>query len=258
MTEENSFEEKFKEFSLLISRFVEIGVLKVKIAEFISSQSAEISAYLLEKLIEKASSGDIAARKALCCIIDSSFFSKMLGEGKLTLIYSFSLDKGFKNVERLLRRYKNKDMPAGDGDNPFIPELEEMSLGEKKFRARTGDFNQLDKFAHDLSPEVIENLLKNPRITERVVIKIASRRPSNPRVLEKIFKNAKWISRYSIKKALIFNPYTPVNIAIGLVSFMMKQDIEEILKTPHLHPEIKKRCVEILEGVKGSVKTSEV
>lgn len=242
--------EKYRFILRYSSLFKEKETRLLKIAEYLSSLSAEESAYILNELIENALKGEVEAQKSLACIIEPRF-NTLLGEGKIILIYNFALENGLKNVERLFKKYKNKEMPAGDGDNPYIPELENMTLGEKKFKARTGDFSILDKFAHDLTPPVIENLLKNPRITERVVLKIASRRPSNPAVLEVISKNEKWISRYRVKKALVLNPYTPVNIALGLVNFLLKQDLEEILESTDVHPEVRKAVLEALKKVKG-------
>ncbi len=221
--------------------------LTLKIAEAFSERTAEEVVIVMDIIISKASRGDTPSQRILACFMDVESLVQHMGHHRIAAIYSYALENEYTNVERLFRRYKNKEVPASDGDNPFIPELEYMTLGEKKYKARTGGFYQLDKFAHDLSPEVIENLLKNPRTTERVVLKVASRRPSNPKVLEKIFKNEKWFSRYRVKKALAFNPYTPTNIAIAILNFLLQQDLKELAEMSDVHEEVKKAAVEILK-----------
>ncbi len=78
----------------------------------------------------------------------------------------------------------------------------------------------LEKLLHDQDPGVIRNLLSNPRVTETEVLKLSSRTPVSPRVLEEVARSPRWISRYRVKKALVLNPYTPLGISLPLLGFL--------------------------------------
>ena len=86
---------------------------------------------------------------------------------------------------------------------------------------------------------VIRTLLKNPRIVESDVLQICSKTPVHEDILREVYKNKKWISRYHVKRALIFNPYTPPQIGLKLIHFMMKQDLLPIVNNAHIHSQIR-------------------
>ena len=84
----------------------------------------------------------------------------------------------------------------------------------------------MQRIAKDQDHRVIEHLLNNPRMTESEVIKIGSTRPTSPRVLETIAKHPRWSCRYRVKKTIVFNPYTPLSLALRLLAYMSFQDLE--------------------------------
>ena len=58
-----------------------------------------------------------------------------------------------------------------------------LTLGERKSLARRPDRAMLDRLLHDPHPDVIRRLLRNPRLTEDDVVRLAARRPGRPEVL---------------------------------------------------------------------------
>jgi len=71
-------------------------------------------------------------------------------------------------------------------------------------------------------------------------------RPISQEVLKTIFNNKKWISRYSVKRALIKNPYTPPDISLVLLNFMLIQDLKDISEDKSLHSEVQDTAKELL------------
>jgi len=68
-------------------------------------------------------------------------------------------------------------------------------------------------------------LLGNPRVTEAEVVKLAASRRAGPQALESVAQDDRWIARYPVKLALANNPATPVRIALGLLPYLMRQDL---------------------------------
>jgi hypothetical protein len=104
----------------------------------------------------------------------------------------------------------------------------------------------LRKLLKDQDPMIIRSLLLNPRLTESEVLKIASLRPTSPRILEEVFHNATWVARYRVKKALVYNPYSPPSIAVHLLKFLLLSDLREIAQLENLHLAVKEVAHQLL------------
>ncbi len=101
----------------------------------------------------------------------------------------------------------------------------ELTLGHRKWQARDTRRDVLEKLMRNPEAEVMPNLLLNPRLTERDVIAMASRRPLDPEILRYVFSSPRWIVRYPIKRTLLLNPYTPTELSLRLLSFMTQGDL---------------------------------
>ncbi|MFB6265088.1 MAG: hypothetical protein ABEL76_15925, partial [Bradymonadaceae bacterium] len=66
---------------------------------------------------------------------------------------------------------------------PMDRDPDEIPIGERRTLARRADVDVLKRLALDPSPLVIRNLLSNPDLTEEEVLRIASRRPTDPAIL---------------------------------------------------------------------------
>ncbi|MEK7220008.1 MAG: hypothetical protein AAB253_02350, partial [candidate division NC10 bacterium] len=55
----------------------------------------------------------------------------------------------------------------------------------------------------------------------------ASRRAS-PEALEVIAQDDRWIARYPVKVALANNPATPLRVVLGLLPYLLYQDLREV------------------------------
>jgi len=123
-----------------------------------------------------------------------------------------------------------------------------VTLGERKSLARTNDRRILEKVMADPHPAVIRNLLGNPKLTEQDVLRIVTRRPSREEVLTEVYRNKRWSSRYRIKLALVYNPYTPPALALKLLPLLLRQDLAEIGADEELHPSVVMACRRLLKG----------
>lgn len=94
--------------------------------------------------------------------------------------------------------------------------------------ARKPSVRQIERLLYDPDPRVIRTMLGNPRLTEGDVLKITSSRRSSPEVLETIAHDPRWIARYLVKLALVYNGHTPARIVLGLLPSLLQQDLRDV------------------------------
>jgi hypothetical protein len=119
----------------------------------------------------------------------------------------------------------------------FSPDdiYEQLSLGERKARARSYDINVLDRLLYDPNSSVIRILLGNPHMTEEKVIKMVARRPNRTEVLREVGRHSKWLSRARIRKAVVQSPYTPIRISLTLMPLQSPTQLQQMASDKSLH-----------------------
>lgn len=126
-----------------------------------------------------------------------------------------------------------------------------MSLGHLKQTARlTRNPDQLSKLAMASHPHIVQNALRNPRLTEALVVRIASRRPARPEPLTEIWKS-KWSTRHEVRRALVFNPYTPPEIASKIVPLLNASDWTELSRDSAVHDALRAQAAALLARRRG-------
>jgi hypothetical protein len=120
--------------------------------------------------------------------------------------------------------------PPGTPARVPIPGRPEITLGERKSLARGSRTSRevLDRLMRDPDPSVLTLLVENPRITEADVVRIAARRPTTADLQRVIFSCERFIARYGVKRALVYNPYTPSDLAARLVPLLTRTDLIEL------------------------------
>ncbi|MBW2730935.1 MAG: hypothetical protein JRH20_00995 [Deltaproteobacteria bacterium] len=159
----------------------------------------------------------------------------------LTRLYEAAKSQGLDTVGTLFF----SDDPAAPPERPPDPPRE-LTLGHRKSLARSHDRDVLQRLLSNPEPKVIELILQNPRITERDLVALAARRPTDPEVQRTILTSPRWIQRYAIKRALILNPYTPLEISLRLLSLMRRTDLRLITQSPTLTARLRQAAQEHL------------
>lgn len=129
----------------------------------------------------------------------------------------------------------------------------DVTLGERRSWARRTDRDILDRLLFDRDPGVISILLLNPRIIERDVLKIASRRPGDGRILSQVFHHPRWGRRRMVQLALIMNPYTPVEIATSLAVMLDRETARKVAGERNLHPRVRARAAAHAAGPEAAL-----
>lgn len=224
----------------------EKGMRGAVLAERLKRVRADSVVEILREMCNKAAEKRPRYVEVMESCLDVDRLRDALGMEKMSRIYSVAKGRGYSDVVRLLMNPPPKGKRYSEYDFVEGRDRHDITLGEKRSLAKGLNKDTLDRILYDEDPLVVKNLLANPRITERDVLKIASKRPVKSEVLKVIFESPKWSSRYIVKKALVLNPYTPTGIALGLVNFMQYKDLKLIASAGSLHEEIRSFARELL------------
>jgi hypothetical protein len=181
------------------------------------------------------------------------------GEGEtciyenLSEVYRLARERNATGVERLLIHARPQRGPLDPTQAPGDPEYSKLTLGQRKFMARGRDRTKLGRLLVDSNPSVIRNLLRNPRLTEQDVVALATRRPNHAEILKEIFRSRFGI-RYRVRLSLVCNPYTPTDLALKLLEFLLHRDLGAVATDGSLHPLVKEEAKRIQDARRSSRK----
>lgn len=211
---------------------------------------SETGARLLDNIYSRGQE-DTGAKRVKTLLIDPDGLKAAIGPEKHKEILLAAVRLGFKKISRLFTDLPpHKSGPSGYDKEEEI-KMEYLTLGERRASSKTLSKNILDRLLSDPDPIVISNLLNNPRITEKDILKIASKRPNSSAILKLIALHKVWSKRYEVIKAIIKNPYTQPRVSIALLEFLLMQDMDEIAEDKGLHPQLRLSAKEMMDEKKG-------
>ncbi len=212
------------------------------LAEKVLGLPAPQAAQLLQLIIIGAS-----RRKGPYCLaldaLSVPFLTQRMGNPFMSDLYTAARDQGFDELISLLSRPD----ASRTADQEAVPQ-DDLPAGVRMSRAKTLNRNELARMLADTDPRVIRTLLQNPAITESDVLKLCSRRPASADVQREVFSSKKWFSRYHVKKALVCNPYTPTDIGLKIIHFLMAQDVVFVAQSLDLHPALREMARQVLQA----------
>lgn len=219
----------------------------VYLGEWLGALPAEAVVSALDALLERAGRREPGADTAVQTMLRPELRSR----------WHKGLSRRVQTVARLEGRYDLAvmllELPETDG--PFassLPQdLKDIPLGTRKSWARRSDIYLMERLLSDPDRTVIANLLANPRLTQREVIRLASQRGAGEKVLEEIALHPRWIPRYQVKVALAHNPSTPVRITLGLLRLLMAPDLAALAKDSRLSRVVVERARSMLRERRG-------
>ncbi len=161
-------------------------------------------------------------------------------------LYSCAKEAQLEHVAFLFR-----DQPpsseAFDPERPLDPYGRPLTLGERKTLARGTRREILEKLVRDPHPDVVELLLANPRVTEREVLRITTRRPVSAQTLVRVVLNERYRPRPAIRKSLCMNPYLPVPVAARLMTTLPDRDLRLVCGELKLSAQLRLHARSLLE-----------
>lgn len=226
-----------------------LGMRQAVLKEQLLASTVEEATALCAELVRRGKDGapyDLAL-VALNALLDAGD----LGYERHAGIYAEALRRGDVALARML--LSAQPPPTGRPQRAPIPGRPDITLGERKSLAR-GDPRKVprdlfDRILRDTDPSVLEIVLGNPRLTEGDAVRLAARRPTSAEAQRAIFRCERFISRYAVKRALAFNPFTPSDIAARLVGLLTRQDLKDLLGDPHVSEAVRRAAHEIFGGL---------
>lgn len=194
-------------------------------ARALEAMAPALAAEVLAEIVRGAGRGDPAPMAA--------FGRALAGPGGIAYgaaaeIYAAAAERGLTEVQWLLfappPRAARED-PATAAD----PLLEALTLGHRKAMARGHrDPDLLARLAADGEPTVVRELLRNPKLTEPLVVRIAARRPCRAETLRCVYESRRWRVRPAVLAALAKNPYLEPALALQLLPQLERAAVQEI------------------------------
>lgn len=191
------------------------------------------------------------AARVLTLLVNPEGLRRELGDEGYRAVCLAAMELGLTRVSRLFTDLPpHREGPAGY-DKEEEAKMEMLTLGERRSLSKSFRKDTLDRLLADPDPMVVANLLDNPRVTEKEVVKVASRRPNSPEILRLIAGHRVWSKRQGVRRAVAMNPYTPPRTSLALLELMLMQDIAQVAGDKALHPQVRAHARDLLDGKKG-------
>jgi hypothetical protein len=223
-------------------------------AAYVSSVAREWEASVLARALdvvcERAEQAEAPSREALVAIVDALNAEGM--QGVVQSLREQVAGESLLALERLIRHPTRSLCGAAKERSPRerVPEDKRgrpLTLGERKALARRPDRETLQKLLADPHPEVIGRLLRNPRLTEDDVVRLAAKRPGRSEVLAEIARSTRWVHRPRVRMSLVMNPATPPEIAARIAGLLVRPELDLVARSPGVPAPVRALCVEHLE-----------
>lgn len=230
---------------LVTARIAEPRQRLIKVLERLTELSADEAVAALAQTLAEVRLHNDAARLVLECLLELPYHEDRIGYARMSELYQVAHEQGLEEVLRLLRPGGVARRPVKDGapDNATM----DSPLGTRKMLARRTDRLTIDRMLRDKHPAVLRVLLDNPRLIERDVVAIVAQKPNHPDVFAEVMRHPRWIKRYDVQKALVFNPFFPFNRSVPLLEFLTTPDLKELVRTPQIAAalrELAQRCLQ--------------
>lgn len=205
----------------------------------------------LDELAARAEQADHPAREALVALVDA--LNDPACAEVVQRLREEAVGVPHLALERLVRKplataRSAREVPEPEDDRiPDYGRGRPLTLGERKSLARRPDRDMLERLLRDPHPDVIRQLLANPRLTEEDVLSLAARRPCRPDVLSEIARVPRWLHRPRIRIALVLNPDTPLECAAPILGLLMRHELRLVATSPTVAPAVRALCLEHLE-----------
>lgn len=205
----------------------------------------------LEEIALRAEQADPRAREVLSAALPT--LTDPARTEFVEMLRDVAQELGHFALARLLRRRTGLRDGAHEVQDPSERHPGEarvgraVTLGERKALARGRDRDVLDRLLRDPHPQVIRNILENPRITEDDVVRLAARRPTYPDVQSEIARSPRWGIRQRVRLAIVQNPYTPPPISVPMLGLLVRPELDQVLAAMDVPPIVRAAAIELLE-----------
>lgn len=112
--------------------------------------------------------------------------------------------------------------------------VSKLSVSQKVKLALSGNKSARELLVKESNKLVCGGVLKNPRITDDEILKLATTKGTSEDILRTISNGRKWLEKYSIRLAVTTNPKTPSVVSIKLLTALNDSDVQKISKSKNV------------------------
>ena len=215
------------------------------VASILRDDAVDLLAQTLDAVCEAAEQAEEASREALIAIVDALNAQGM--DVVVQRLREEAAGASLLALERLIRhppqaRVVEPPRAALPNDGRRRP----LTLGERKSLARRTDRDTMQRLLHDPHPDVIRRCLRNPRMTEDEVVRLAARRPGRGDVLAEIARS-RWVHCPRVRIALVLNPASPVEMTARMVGLLLRSELAMVSRSPAAVAGVRALCLEHLD-----------
>jgi hypothetical protein len=186
-----------------------------------------------------------SAKEAYLPLVDRRSLLERVGPGKLFDILEAARAAELRGCQLALFS-SGRPQVADEPGPPPDPISAQLSLGHQKTFARGTRSPIMERLLKSHDPDVVREILRNPRLREEEVVAIASRRPTTDEVFTYLGAAPKWIARISVQRAVVMNPYAAPSLSMALLVCLPAQDLREVQRDKKLHPAVRDGAREVL------------
>lgn len=198
-----------------------------RLAEHLRARPPEEAAWTIARLWEQVAAGDQRAQAVYLGLLDLNGLARVLDADYLEAARAV-LESAGDSETGLPGPPPRQPAETPDGRETEVAPRPKEPVGVRISQARRPIPTLIERLLFDPDVRVVRVLLGNPRLTETEVVKLAASRRATPEVLGAIAQDYRWISRYPVKVALANNPATPVQVILGLLPYLLSQDLRAL------------------------------
>jgi hypothetical protein len=218
------------------------------LASVIRTWPVPLLARCLDEICARAEQAEPGAREALIAVVDG--LNNEGARDRVQRLREEAAGESLLALERLVRHPTQSTPPASpSARHDRVPDLgrgRELTLGERKSLARRPDRELVQRLLADPHPDVIGRCLRNPRLTEDDVLRLAARRPGRAAVLAEVARS-RWAHRPRVRIAIVLNPATPLEMALRIAGLLLRPELELVARSPGVTAGLRAVCLEHLE-----------
>ncbi|HEX2879457.1 MAG TPA: hypothetical protein VHO25_07960 [Polyangiaceae bacterium] len=207
-----------------------------------------MAAHALQALIEQSENGQAASKQVMFSVV-----ATLLRDPDAPLwreLKAQAVENDLLSLQRLLRQDEPLANSLDAENEPPVPDYgtgRELTLGERRSLARRPQRKWLERLLQDPHPMVIELLLKNPKLTESDLVRIATSRRTRADIFHSIVRAERWLSQGRIRWALIMNPATPIPLTVPLLFLCTRPELREARDASNLPLTVRSTAAELLQ-----------
>jgi hypothetical protein len=225
------------------------------VATVARSWPVQALARALDTLCERAEQAEAPAREVLVAVVDA-----LNGQEMAEIVQRLreeAVGESLLALERLIRHPTRAASMLSSEDRGRSPDEaaranatgagggRPLTLGERKWLSRRPDRGVIEQLLRDPHPAVVAGCLRNSRVTEEDVVRLAAQRPGRGDVLAEVARS-RWVHRPRVRLALVLNRATPIEIAVRISGLLLKPELELVAGSTGAAPALRAVCLEHL------------